>query len=134
MGVQEKKIIPRKKGTTINAYIARWKILFCIMPVEDDFREYDTSLTAISRKRKLDTTSAINCANSSSANSSSASSSSANSSSASSSSANSCSASSSTNNDSTAISATFNTCFFYASTFNPLSNSVSLINSFLVII
>ena len=124
MGVQEKKIIPRKKGTTINAYIARWKILFCIMPVEDDFREYDTSLTAISRKRKLDTTSAINCANSSSANSSSASSSSANSS----------SASSSTNNDSTAISATFNTCFFYASTFTPLSNSVSLINLFLVII
>ena len=119
MGVQEKKIIPRKKGTTINAYIVRWKILSCIMPVEDDFREYNTSSTAISRKRKLDTTSAINCANSSSATSSSASSS---------------SASSSTNNDSTAISATCNTCFFYASTFTPLSNSVSLINLFLVII
>ena len=97
MGVQEKKIIPRKKGITINAYIARWKILSCIMPVEDDFREYDTSLTTISKKRKLDTTPAINCANSSSA----------------------CS---SINNDSTAISATCNTCFSYASTFTPLSN------------
>ena len=57
--MQEKKIIPRKKGITINTYIARWKTLSCIMPIEED------SFSTVSRKRKLYTTYVFNCANSS---------------------------------------------------------------------
>ena len=57
--MQEKKIIPRKKGITINTYIARWKTLSCIMPIEEE------SFTTVSRKRKFHTTYVFNCANSS---------------------------------------------------------------------
>ena len=41
-----------KKGISVNAYTARWKILSYIMPVKHDFKEYSTTP---SKKRKLDT-------------------------------------------------------------------------------
>ena len=40
INMQEKNMIPRKKGININAYIARWKTISCIIPIEEDFREY----------------------------------------------------------------------------------------------
>ena len=97
--MQEKNMVPRKKGIIINAYIARWKTISCIIPIEEDFREYGTSTTTLSRERKLYTTSAIDCANSSSSSSN---------------------ASCSNNSDSTAISNTFNTGSSYLSSFTPL--------------
>ena len=99
--MQEKNMIPRKKGININAYIARWKTFSCIIPIEEDFREYGTSPSTVSRERKLYTTSAIDCANSNCSSSSS-------------------NASCSNNIDSTAISNTFNTGFSYLSSFTPL--------------
>ena len=102
--MQEKNMIPRKKGININAYIARWKTISCIIPIEEDFREYGTSPSTVSRERKLYTTSAIDCANSNCSNSRISSS----------------NASCSNNSDSTAISDTFNTGFSYLSSFTPL--------------
>ena len=101
--MQEKNIIPRKKGITINTYIARWKILSCIMPIEED------SFTTVSRKRNLHTTYVFNRANSSNASCSCSISTSIS------------SASSSINNDSTTISDTFNTSFSFVSSYTPLS-------------
>ena len=92
--MQEKNIIPRKKRIIVNAYIARWKTISCIIPIEEDFRAV-TSTSAVSRNRKLYTTSAIDCANSNCSNSRISSS----------------NASCSNNSDSTSISDTFNTGF-----------------------
>ena len=92
--MQEKNMVPRKKGIIINAFIARWKTISCIIPIEEDFREYGTSTTTVSRNRKLYTTSAIDCANSNCSSRISSS-----------------NASCSNNSDSTAISNTFNTGF-----------------------
>ena len=107
--MQEKNIIPRKKGITINTYIARWTTLSCIMPIEED------SFTTVSRKRELHTTYVFNCANSSNASCSCSISISINISISIS------SASSSINNDSTTISDTFNTSISFVSSYTPLS-------------